>query len=88
MKVIRKTLTGTSEGYTFDVPVVQFLVKNFSDNDILVNFENIVITNEPSSIKIPAGTAQLVIDNEYGGRAFKTIYIKGTGEVEVQALLW
>lgn len=87
MKVQRKNLNGTTEIFNFGVPVEKFLVKNFSDNDIFVNFENIG-DDTTTSIKIPSMVAQTIIYNEYGGGVHENLYVKGTGEVEVQALLW
>lgn len=87
MKVQRKNLNGATEIFTFGVPVEKFLVKNFSDNDIFVNFETIG-DDTTTSIKIPSKIAQTIIYNEYGGGVHENLYVKGTGEVEVQALLW
>lgn len=45
------------------------------------------ITAEADAIKIPGGTAQICMVEERGIQArVNTIYVKGTGEVEVQAL--
>ena len=90
-KVQRKTLTGTNEAFQFDVKGEQFLVKNLSDNDCLVNFEPITNENENTSILIPKQVAQriLIKDNDYiYGYGTNTLYIKGTGVVEVQVILW
>lgn len=86
--VIRKTLTGASEAFTFEIKGHDFLVKNLSENDILVGFEAITTDNEATCYKIPTMTAQLIdADNylRYGIHTVKTdtIYVKGTGEVEV-----
>ena len=54
MKVIRKTLIGNCEAFNFDVCGLRFLVKNFSDEDVFVNTEEITDDNLTSSIKIPA----------------------------------
>lgn len=70
----------------FDNPSSQYLVKNFSDEDIFVSFEE--GTEDDESIKITKDYAQLCVINAYSGQsAFtKEIFIKGTGEVEVQQL--
>lgn len=88
MKVLRKTLTGTSEAYAFDVIGYRFCVKNFSDNDCYVNYEAITASNEDTSVKVPKGTAQVVFSNENNTVGAGTLYVKGTGEVEVQVLAW
>mgnify|MGYP007133719522 CR=1 FL=1 len=88
LKVQRKTLTGDSTAFTFDVVGQRFLVKNLSEGDCLVNFEPITDDNEDSSIKIPKDIGQIVLSNEYDGQGTNTIYVKGTGDVEVQVVLW
>ena len=87
LKVIRKTLTGDSEDFTFDVLGLRFLVKNFSDEDILVNFDPITNENESSSIKVPKQFSQLVLIDETIPLGQNTLYVKGTGEVEVQIVM-
>lgn len=86
--VVRKTLTGESEAFTFEIKGHDFLVKNFTESDIFVNFDPITVANEETSYKIPSMVAQLIdADNylRYGVHTVKTdtIYVKGTGEVEV-----
>lgn len=88
LKVQRKTLTGDSTAFTFDVVGLKFLVKNMSSHDCLVNFDPIASSNEDTSILIPKDVAQLVLTNEHGPNGSKTIYVKGTGDVEVQVVLW
>lgn len=88
-KVKRLQLTGsTYEEFLFDTNCGKFLVKNFSNNPIYVSFDNSVQDDE--AIKIAGGSFQVVIANEYFGSGdyYRTnkIYIKGTGEVEVQQL--
>lgn len=89
-KIKRVTLEGEAfEAVKFEDSLCgQWLVKNFSEDDIYVSFLEEV--DEDSSIKIPAGYFQICVANQnYGGlNAWKTdtIYIKGTGEVEVQQL--
>lgn len=87
MKVLRKTLVGNSEAYEFGAYATKFLVKNLSDESVLVNYENITSANETTSIKIPSSTAQIVFDGEeLNPDKHNKIYIKGTGEVEVQCI--
>lgn len=90
MHILRKTLVGTSTEFTFNVKGTKFLVKNFSTGNIYVNFEPITNDNENTSIKIPKDIAQVVLSNEYHGNTLKadTLYIKGTGEVEVQVICY
>ena len=88
LKVKRQTLTGQSTAFTFDVPGLKFLVKNLSENDCLVNFDAITNDNESESILIPKQIAQLVLTNEHNPDGANTLYVKGTGDVEVQVVLY
>lgn len=87
-QIQRVTLTGAEETVTFTAASARFLVKNFSSADVYVSFETPIDTDE--AIKIPASMAQLCVANEaYGAnnqKGFTTIYLSGTGEIEVQAL--
>ena len=90
-QIERVTLTGTDfEEIEFTHICGKYMVKNFSDGDIYVSFDE--DATEDNSVKIPAGYYQVVIANEYRGGLdiykTKTIYIKGTGEVEVQQLCY
>ena len=90
-RVIRKTLTGSSQEYDFGSPGMQFLVKNLSDGDILVNFEDLTDDNAAASALIPKETAQVIVTNTgYPKKEFSQIYVKGsgTGDVEIQMILW
>lgn len=86
--VQRVQLTGGVSSLEFATYGGQYLVKNFSYGDIYVSFEESV--SEDTSIKIKSGYAQLCIINERDGAngqaKAKTVYIRGTGEVEVQQL--
>lgn len=91
MSVKRVTLTGSDfEEVEFDKLCGRYLVKNFAEDDIYVSFDE--DATEDTSVKIPAGYFQEVIANEHLGGldAYKTssIYIEGTGEVEVQQLCY
>lgn len=90
-RVIRQTLDGTSQEYDFGSPGMQFLVKNLSDGDILVNFEDLTDDNATASALIPKETAQVIVTNTgYPKKEFQKIYVKGsgTGDVEIQMILW
>ena len=87
-KVIRKTLTGEWERFTFDERSRFFFVKNFTEGDIYVSMKE--GCTEDESIKIKSGIGEEVAIN-YGGaeiELYKTdgVFVKGEGEVEVQAL--
>ena len=89
-KVIRKTLTGDWEPFTFDVKSKSFCVKNFSDGPCYVSFIEDDTTDE--SIKIREYMAEVCYMTslyDLAGSFFvNTIYIKGTGEIEVEAIEW
>lgn len=87
-QIQRITLDGSETPVTFTTKSCRYLVKNFSDTEIYVSFETPLDTN--AAIKIPASIAQLCVANESFGvlnqKQYGTIYISGTGEVEVQQL--
>lgn len=88
-QVKRVELEGSITQVIFPNQCGRYLVKNFSDGDIYVSFEESVELN--TSIKITAGMAQVCIINERNGSGQEKancIYISGTGEVEVQQLWW
>ena len=89
-QVKRVTLTGEVAEIEFVKLCGKYMVKNFSSSDIYVSFDETF--TEENSVKIPAGYYQVVIANEWLGGidVFKTssIYIQGTGEVEVQQLCY
>lgn len=87
LRVLRQTLAGTSTAFTFTDAGLKFLVKNLSDNDCYVNYEAITNDNTGTSILVPSKTAQVVITDEVNCDATTTLYVKGTGDVEVQVLL-
>lgn len=89
--VKRVTLTGSESPVAFTGhSVSKFLVKNFSDSDIYVSLETPLVEDE--SIKISSEMYQVIMDNEdvrFGGlHEYDTIYVKGTGEVEIDALCY
>lgn len=86
--VKRQTLTGNWTEFSFAMASKKFIVKNFTDADIFVSFKN--NDNENESIKIAKGmgeeiavTFKAINKSEF---LKNSIYVKGTGEVEVQAL--
>ena len=86
-KVIRQTLQGSFTAFTFDVKVRTFFVKNFTEGDIYFSFAN--DNEEAGAFKIASGMGEEVfINGSYSTAAHytKTLYVKGTGEVEVEAL--
>lgn len=83
-KVIRQTLTGSLTPFTFDVQACSFLVVNFSDNDAYVSFEDGVQDSE--CLKIPSKCSRPVFYNLHSGYYTNTVYVNGTGEIEVQPI--
>lgn len=88
MKIKRLTLTGETTEVSFTTFCGDWLVKNFSDNDVYVSFDENL--DEDEAVKIPSGYGQKVVDNKFLGGLdhfeHNAIYVKGTGEVEVQQL--
>jgi len=86
--VKRKTLAGTWTDFTFTKKARRYFVKNYTSGDIYVSFAN--NDDEAESFKIKTGMgeevaityAPLVNDDVYTDK----IYVKGTGEVEVEQL--
>ena len=88
-KVIRRTLSeGGWEAFTFKGKSRFYLVKNFSGVDILVTFDT--TADDSECVKIKSGMGESVAINSGGIEKEEyftdTIYIKGSGEVEVQQL--
>lgn len=88
-QVKRIELSGnTFEEFLFDKKCGKYLVKNFSESPIYVSFDDAVTDNE--AIKINGDSFQVVIANDWLGGldCYRTnkIYVKGSGEVEVQQL--
>ena len=85
--VIRKTLNGEWTEWDFGKPCKNFFVKNFSSGDIFVSFVN--NDQESGSFKIASdyGEEVSIVQNHLGGQGETAkIYVKGTGEVEIEAL--
>lgn len=92
MRVKNVVLDGET-AIEFPTKCLRFMVKNFSDGDILVSF--VANPQADEVVKIKAGMGQVVVDNinlnsvsDYQEFAHRTIYINGTGEVEVQQLCY
>lgn len=89
MKLLRKTIQANSiTEFKFDVNAYTFLVKNLTNGDILVCFDEF---DETTNIKIPARKGQAVTQNTNhtdSKYATNTLKVKGSieGEVEVQCL--
>ena len=81
MNILRKTLTGTKTSFDFEAGAKYYIVKNFTSSNIYVAFDSSAINAD--SIKIPSMMGQLCINNDDKA---STVYITGTGEVEVQQL--
>lgn len=87
-------LTGDVVGIKFKNKGWGFSVKNFSDNPMYASFEETV--DESTGIEIPAKMGQVIGQNSYftPGRyayndaSFDTVYVKGTGKVEVDMLCY
>ena len=101
VKVIRKTLAGSSTAFEFKGTTSagkniaayswKFLVKNLSEADCYVDFANITSGQENYAICVPAGSAQVCFARDHEDpfapvQKTDTIYVKGTGVIEVQAL--
>lgn len=91
MHVKRITLDGTWQAVTFeDINCIEFFVKNFGADDILVTIDE--TPADDSAIKIVGGMAESVSDGcvPPSVLVYQTIYIKGTagGEVEVDVTAW
>lgn len=87
MKVKRITLNGSKTAITFDTKCSKWLIKNFSADFIYAAYDENATLEE--SAKIASNYGQVVLENEYlGGDAHltDTIYVTGTGEIEVQQL--
>ena len=89
-QVQRVTISGSGfQEVAFTYPSGKYLVKNFSEGDIYVSFADSGQT-ENNSMRIASGFGQVCVINERGGEAgqLKTssIYVSGSGEVEIQQL--
>lgn len=93
VKLIRQpTVANTKQIYQFDIEGFKFLVKNLTDDDILVAFDE--NSTEDEMILVPSECAQVIMVHENielkNGSKTVAILPKATSEkgVEVQCLLW
>lgn len=90
LNVKRVTLIGVPQAVEFTTVCGKWLVKNFTSGDIYVAFNEDLV--ESAAVKIASGHGQVIVSNEYydWNDEYKRnkIYIKGTGEVEVQQLCY
>lgn len=88
LNIQRVTLSGSEYAFRFDNERVKYLVKNFTVGDIYVAFES--GATQAESIKIPSMNGQvccvMIAPPEPVLARTNTIYVTGTGEVEVQQL--
>lgn len=86
--VLRKTLAGEWTEFAFPVKSRFFKVKNQSAGDVYVSFEN--QSDEENSFKIVSGESEIVAISfstlARGNYYVKSVFVKGTGDVEVVAL--
>lgn len=86
------TVTGEDNVFEFDVIGFKFLVKNFTDDDILVALDK--DDKDSEKILIPSESAQIVVAHEMvslklGTKAITvTPSATSTKGVEVQCLVW
>ena len=86
-QVKRVTLTGDWLEVTFTNKATRYFVKNYTEGDIFVSFA--ANDNENESFKIKTGIGEDVAisyDGLRGRYEVNKIYVKGTGEVEIQQL--
>ena len=85
IKVQTKTVSGV-EAFVFSSVATSFLIKNFTDNDIFVSFEDNFTDSE--AIRIGSNMGEEISSNINRSLAFETntIFVKGSGSVEVQQL--
>ena len=89
-QVLRKTLTGGWTEFAFANNARRFFVKNFTAGNIFVSFENGTAENQSFKIANGVGEEVAISYAEAGKNPFayfvNKIYVKGTGEVEVQQI--
>ena len=85
LNVLTKTLAGTKTSFVFGTKSNRYVVKNFTENAITVAFDDDA-TDADGSIKIPSGMGQYVECQGTAPFGVDTVYVTGTGDVEVQQL--
>ena len=78
------TLDGNEHAFVFNRESNKVIVKNFTDSDIYVAFEQ--GASEDESIKIPTMLGQICQVQESPLARFNVVYVTGTGDVEVQLI--
>ena len=86
--VIRKTLTGDWEAFTFPQKSRFFKVKNRSSGDVFVSFESNTETSECFSVAAGEIETVAISSGALERKDFfvKAIYAIGTGDVEITAI--
>ena len=84
--VFRKTLTGDFEEFNFGIWVREVLVKNFSDDPIYIAFQD--DGSIDNATKLNSQYCEMIYYNASYLAEFDRLYIKGTGEVEVELVAW
>lgn len=92
MKMIRKVVEETPTAFSFDVKCCEFLIKNFTGDNIYVSFGD-AITDKNKMILIPADCWQRhVCRNDAGGlNSCNVVYVIGSNAgdgVEIECLKW
>ena len=85
LNVLTKTLTGEQEAFEFGSKSNRYVVKNFTESAVFVAFDP-DSTSTDGSVKIPAGMGQYVECQGTAPFGTDTVYVTGTGDVEVQQL--
>ncbi len=88
-QVLRQTLNGNWTAFEFPNKSSRYFVKNYSSTDVLVSFEE--NDEDKYSFLIKPGMGEECAISWYydgDGCIVNTIYVKGTGVVEVQQLDW
>jgi len=85
--IIRRVLTGEWSAFRFPAKGKKFYVKNFSDSPAFVSFAT--ESSEASSFKLNANMGEefqmSYADRPYPYGLVNVIYVKASGEVEVQS---
>lgn len=92
LQLVRKNITANEANkFEFEVEGFEFLVKNFTEGDIYVAYENTTDTSKMS--KIPSMSGLVFLRNKStgstgSGNSSKEVYVYSdtSGEVEVQCL--
>ena len=80
LNIFRRTISG-KEAFEFEANSAEYIVKNFSDEDMFVSFD--ADATDDKSIKIPGKFGQICLAPT---NDVTIVYVKGAGEVEVQSI--